>query len=69
MSRTSKDEYKDGRLFNGYDYENQAWVINGKYIRCGHPESMDCKCYGKECEGEETQPIKLYVAIKGPEGK
>ena len=35
-----------------YDYENQAWVINGKYTRCNHPEHMDCKCYGKVHEGE-----------------
>ena len=35
-----------------YDYDNQAWSRDGKYVRCGHPESMDCKCYGKEHEGE-----------------
>lgn len=30
-----------------YDYTNQAWVKDGKYIRCGHPESMNCGCYGR----------------------
>lgn len=35
-----------------YDYENQAWVKAGKYVRCGHPETMDCRCYGKIHEGE-----------------
>lgn len=35
-----------------YDYAHQAWVENGKYIRCGHLEAFDCKCYGKEHEGE-----------------
>lgn len=35
-----------------YDYDKQAWIIDGKYQRCGHPESMDCKCYGKEHAGE-----------------
>lgn len=44
----------DGRLINGYDYEKQAWVKDGHYIRCGHPLDVDCKCYGKEHEGEET---------------
>ena len=48
--RTSKDEYKNGKLFNGYDYKNQAWVKNGKYVKCGHP--ADCNCYGKKHEGE-----------------
>jgi hypothetical protein len=41
-----------------YDYEKQAWVINGKYIRCGHPESMKCTCYGRLHEGEETSRSK-----------
>jgi hypothetical protein len=52
MSRTGSDQLKDGLLFNGYDYENQAWVKDGKYIRCGHPEDMECNCYGREHEGE-----------------
>jgi len=54
MTRTSRDEYTDGRLINGYDYENQAWVINGRYVRCGHPESTDCDCYGRLHDGETT---------------
>lgn len=37
-----------------YDYENQSWVKDNKYQRCGHPESMDCRCYGKIHEGENT---------------
>jgi hypothetical protein len=53
--RKSGNEVKNGRLMNGYDYEKQAWVINGKYIHCGHPESMKCGCYGRKHEGEETK--------------
>lgn len=52
MSRTSNDEYKNGALFNGYDYSRQAWVREGKYVRCGHPETMRCGCYGRAHEGE-----------------
>jgi len=26
MSRLSNDVYKNGRLWNGFDYSNQAWV-------------------------------------------
>jgi hypothetical protein len=44
-----------GTLVNGYDYTNQAWVMNGKYVRCGHPDAMDCDCYGKEHEGETCE--------------
>jgi hypothetical protein len=29
-----------------YDYDNQAWIINGKYIRCEHPATMQCRCFG-----------------------
>ena len=36
-----------------YDYEHQAWIVNGLFARCNHPESLDCKCYGKLHEGEK----------------
>jgi hypothetical protein len=39
---------------SGYDYENQAWYQNGVYVRCGHPESMSCACFGKLHEGERV---------------
>ena len=54
MIRQSINEYKeDGKLHNGYDYEKQSWVVDGKYVRCGHPDEMDCGCYGREHEGEK----------------
>ena len=53
MSRTSSDEYRDGRLMNGYDYNHQTWVVNGKYQKCGH-RPMSCCCYGMLHHGEET---------------
>lgn len=54
MTRVSSDQVIEGRLMNGFDYDNQAWVRNGRYVACGHLESMDCKCYGRTHEGEET---------------
>lgn len=54
MTRTSDNYYENGQLRDGYDYENQAWVKDGKYITCGHPESMACQCYGKLHEGEDV---------------
>lgn len=33
-----------------YDYRNQAWLENGRYVRCGH--SGPCDCYGRLHEGE-----------------
>ena len=48
MSRQSTDQYDaDGFLVNGFDYVHQAWVRDGKYVRCGHPENMRCNCWGR----------------------
>lgn len=52
--RISNDIYVDGRLVNGFDYDNQAWVVDGKYVRCGHPPNMNCGCYGRTHEGMHT---------------
>lgn len=49
-------------LFNGYDYVNQAWVINGKYMPCGHAATLlPCNCFGRlhageSCTTDGTQP-------------
>jgi hypothetical protein len=52
--RESNDEYVTGRLMNGFDYQNQSWVIDGRYVDCGHRESMKCGCYGRIHKGEEV---------------
>lgn len=53
--RASGDRYVNGKLYDGYDYKNQAWVRGGKYVRCGHAESMICGCFGKVHEGEQCE--------------
>ena len=54
--RTSKDQFDgQGVLLNGFDYDRQAWVKDGKYVCCGHPESMNCGCYGRKHEGESVR--------------
>lgn len=45
----------DGLLIDGYDYNNQAWVRDGKYVACGHPDDMECTCYGRVHEGEPCE--------------
>jgi len=49
MSRNSENEINanTGLLWNGFDYERQAWVIDGVYQKCGHPESM--RKNGRSC--------------------
>lgn len=38
--RTSNNQLSAvGNLLNGFDYTNQAWVIKGVYMPCGHPEA------------------------------
>lgn len=44
-----------------YDYLNQAWVINGRYADCNHPDDMKCTCYGRRNAGRpasDTQRIR-----------
>ena len=54
MSRERQDERDEaGRLVNGYDYDKQAWVVNGRYVACGHPAALACGCYGRQHAGEE----------------
>jgi len=43
MSRFDKDHYKDGEIFNGFDYDLQVWVKNGIVQICGHL-SPECGC-------------------------
>lgn len=55
MARASEDVYVNGQLVNGFDYTRQAWVVDGFYVRCAHPESMTCGCYGRTHEGQPSQ--------------
>ncbi len=51
----------DGALVDSgdyYDYANQAWVKNGRYVRCGHDISMTCNCFGRIHEGEEAKSVR-----------
>lgn len=61
-TQTALNVTKDDKV--QYDYKNQAWVINGKYVACNH-SSIVCDCYGTEHYGEEPD-AELYVigAIK-----
>jgi hypothetical protein len=52
--RLSIDEYRNGLLWNGFDYTRQAWVVDGLYVACGHPETMRCGCFGRGHAGEQS---------------
>ena len=56
MTRTSTDLFdKEGRLIQGFDYDNQAWVQDGVYLNCGHKKDLDCGCYGRKNAGMQTR--------------
>jgi hypothetical protein len=65
VTRTSQDEYREGRLWQGYDYTNQAWVIQGRYVRCGHNAEVKCSCFGRLHEGENTQVDTDLLRARG----
>jgi len=65
-----RTDRKDSRI--QYDYDNQAWVVDGTYQDCGHPEAgtimgndgprpgepfPGCDCYGRRHKGEKAPSI------------
>lgn len=57
-STTSKNGFPP---LSQYDYKNQAWVVDGRYVSCDHPM---CKkdisfCYGTMHQGEPVDPEAL----------
>lgn len=59
MSRFSRDEIKDGRVWNGYDYSLQVCVVNGVVQDCSHPAEMkkgNC-CSAKKLAGRRITEI------------
>ncbi len=41
-----------------FDYDVQAWVQDGRYVSCSHPEEMGCQCYGKVHAGEPAELLE-----------
>ncbi len=61
--RTSNDQYRAGQLHNGFDYDLQCWVVNGLVVRCGHPDTMQCRCNGKLYEGTKIEQARLELGL------
>lgn len=47
-----------------YDYERQAWIVDGRYVDCAHPAGMACNCYGRSHAGAlaliDDAPAETY---------
>jgi hypothetical protein len=50
-----------------YDYVNQAWTLDGKYVVCAHPDSPHCDCYGSKHAGEFAPIENLPTAQESSE--
>lgn len=61
--RTSRDDYKDGLTYNGYDYDLQVWVMDGVVIDCSHPSYMRGEC-ASYCNARIWAGHKLADVIK-----
>lgn len=61
--RLSNDIFKDGIVFDGYDYDLQVWVTNGIIEDCGHPITMKevgC-CKSHEYAGKFLKEINEMI--------
>lgn len=55
IMRTNPVRFQDNqKAALAYDYRNQAWLKDGRYMRCGHTEA--CDCYGRLHQGEAAAP-------------
>jgi hypothetical protein len=55
MRYSNNEMTKFGVIKNGYSYAHQCWIENFIIQRCGHPDSLDCQCFGKIHEGEQAR--------------
>lgn len=68
--RTSRDDYKDGLTYNGYDYDLQTWVMDGIIMDCSHTkirternyEFCEFNCASNQNAGRKLSEVKRAVA-------
>lgn len=67
--RTSGDQYKGGQLANGFDYDLQVWVKNGRIQDCGHTDRLTHHCFqGYNCtahqyHGERIAKVRADLGL------
>ena len=60
MSRVSRDEIREGAVWNGYDYALQVWVLDGIVQACGHPSEM--RRFAPCCDQDRYQGLTPATA-------
>lgn len=58
MSRESVNEIIGGKVWNGFDYGLQVWVVEGEIQNCGHREEMSCGCTARKLAGQMICDVK-----------
>ena len=61
MTRESGDEIRYGRVWNGFDYALQVWVVDGIIQDCGHPAEMQVQ----ECCNAHKLAGKRILEVPG----
>ena len=46
-----------------YSYEMQCWVVDNIVQRCGHPENMDCTCFGRHWQGWDLDTAMRCIEL------
>jgi hypothetical protein len=62
MTRCSCDHFRDGLVYNGYDYDLQCWVVQGIIQRCGHPNA--CHCFGRKYADQKLTMVRELAEVK-----
>lgn len=65
MTRLSANEYRGGRVWNGFDYALQVWVLEGVIQPCGHPETM--RAPGRPCCAAARLAGRPIAEVEGAE--
>lgn len=55
----STDEIRNGRVWKGFDYRLQVWVVEGVIQDCNHPKRMKEKgcCKGHRLRGRNILEV------------
>jgi len=63
MGRFDKDHYKDGEVYNGFDYALQVWVKDGIVQICGHL-SDECGCNQRKYAEMTAARARILEALE-----
>jgi len=64
MARQSENVVDaSGIIVDGFDYDRQVWIKDGRYVACGHPETMACGCFGRAHAGVQAMATGVVAEV------